>query len=82
MIVWEKQYMNKMKLDRANNLTSMANPTYTDSNNESADNSDSNEESDVEDTDTRFKEAIHSANHYNLLHCCPAHAPVAFDFCV
>lgn len=64
-IVWEKQYMNKMKLDRANingNQTSVANPTYTDSNDESTDNSDSDEESDVDDTDARFKEAIRSAN--------------------
>ena len=66
-IVWEKQYMNKMKLDRAiinGNLTRVANPTYTDSNDESADDSDSesDEESDVDDTDARFKEAIRSAN--------------------
>ena len=59
--------MNKMKLDRAiinGNLTRVANPTYTDSNDESADDSDSesDEESDVDDTDARFKEAIRSAN--------------------
>jgi len=65
-ILWEKQYMNKMKLDRAtineSDLTSIANPPSTGSNNKfsDSDDSDSDKESVDDDTDARFKEAIHT----------------------
>ena len=66
-ILWEKQYLNKMKLDRATingSLTCIENPPSTGRNDEfsDSDDSDSDEESVDDDTDTRFKEAIRTAN--------------------
>ena len=64
-ILWEKQYLNKMKLDRATingSLTCIANPPSTGRNDEFSDSDDSDEESVDNDTDARFKEAICTAN--------------------
>ena len=66
-ILWEKQYMNKMKLDRDTingSPTCIENPPSTGRNDEfsDSDDSDSDEESVDDDTDTRFKEAIRTAN--------------------
>ena len=72
-ILWEKQYLNKMKLDRATinrSLTCIANPPSTGRNDEFSDSDDSDSDSDSDseeesvdnDTDTRFKEAIGTAN--------------------
>ena len=66
-ILWEKQYMNKMKLARAANngsRSSISNQHSTGSDNESShsDDSDSDKESDDDDTEARFKEAILAVN--------------------